>query len=96
MENQQESISCKKITLKDYVPAFAEALTAQLKEDEKRWGDTWQYRPRIGQEKRIQARYQDYFDQYYNANVPVPWLKVAGEALIAWVRQQDTDGRKIE
>lgn len=90
MENQQESKLGKKMTLSDYVPAFAEALAAQLEKDEKRWGDTWQHRPREGQEERTEEKFRDYFDQYHNGGVPVPWLKIAGAALICWVRDQNT------
>jgi hypothetical protein len=74
--------------LKDYLPEFVKALEDQLDDDHKRWGDTWQTRPRKGQEMRVKARYDDYFAQYQNAGVPVPWLKIAGEAMISWVREQ--------
>ncbi len=84
-----ETENSKKVTLVDYVPAFAEALTAQLKADAVRWGDTWEYRPRAGQEERTEDKFRDYFDQYHNAGIPVPWLKVAGAALICWVREQN-------
>jgi len=75
-------------TLLDYLPEFVTELTEQLKADQKRWGNTWMQRPREGQELRVKARYDDYFAQFVNAGVPVPWMKVVGEALIAWVRER--------
>ena len=73
--------------LVEFVGEFAEELTAQLEKDQLRWGDTWKRRPRENQEARAMARFQDYFDQWKNAGTPMPWLKIAGEALIAWVRE---------
>ena len=74
--------------LVDYVPEFTEALIRQLEEDEKRWGDTWKHRSRDGQEMRTKARFDDYFAQFQNAGVPIPWMKVVGEALICWARER--------
>ena len=72
----------------DFVDQFADALKAQLLEDEKRWGDTWIHRPREGQEARTMKDYQDWFDQFKHGGNPMPWLQVAGDALICWVREQ--------
>ncbi len=73
--------------LTDYLPDFFGALKEQLESDEKRWGDTWKQYERDGQEDRIFLDYKNYYYQYKNAGVPIPWLKVAGNALIAWVRE---------
>ena len=70
----------------DFVKEFSEALEEQLKSDAKRYGNTWLQRFPDGQEARIWERLQTYFDQYKNADVAIPWLKIAGLALIAWVR----------
>lgn len=75
----------------DYLPAFVDALRAQLEADNARWGDTWKHRPVDGQEERAFARFQDYIDQHRNTGAPVPWLKIVGEALIAWVRENCPD-----
>lgn len=72
--------------LKDYLPQFFESIKVQLELDDARWGDTWKRRSRDGQELRVKARFDDYFDQFQNAGIPVPWMKIVGEALIAWVR----------
>jgi len=78
-------------TLLSYLQEFGSAFEDQLEIDEARWGDTWKERPREGQVERTFARFRDYKDQFDNANVPVPWLKVAGEALICWVRDKYPD-----
>ena len=70
----------------DFINEFADALTQQLHEDETRWGDTWLQRIPEGQEVRIEEHIKTYFDQWRNASIPIPWLKIAGLALIAWVR----------
>jgi hypothetical protein len=75
----------------DYLPEFVEALVEQLKKDDARWGDTWKHRVALGQEQRIFTEYTNYWDQYKRAGVPIPWLKVAGNALIAWIRDQSPD-----
>ena len=75
-------------SLPEYLPEFFEALTNQINSDEKRWGDTWKNRPLEGQEDRIFARFKDYKDQLDFAGTPIPWLKVAGEALIAYIREK--------
>jgi hypothetical protein len=80
-----------KTTLIDYLPQFVKALTEQLQSDEKRWGDTWKKRPVLGQQKRFFDKIKDYQDQFENGGTPVPWLKIAGECLIGWVRQNMSD-----
>jgi len=71
----------------DYIEEFASALQAQLMNDAKRWGDTWRHRDVGGQNERIFAKIRDYSDQWRNVGVPVPWLKIAGLAMIAWIRE---------
>lgn len=78
-----------KAKLTDYLPEFGEALKGQLEKDALRWGDTWKQRLIVGQEERTFNNFHNYEDQFKNANVPVNWLKVAGEALICWVREQE-------
>jgi hypothetical protein len=78
-------------SLLSYLPAVFKDITAQLTADNKRWGDTWKYRPREGQEERTFNRYLDYLDQYRNAGTPIPWLKVIGEAIICMVREANPD-----
>ncbi|MCK4817791.1 hypothetical protein KA005_18620 [bacterium] len=77
--------------LSDFIDDFAEALKEQIADDQERWGDTWRYRLIEGQVDRMMARFVDYQDQHNMAGVPVPWLKIAGEALIGWVRDNNPD-----
>jgi hypothetical protein len=72
----------------DFLPEFVSALTNQLESDEKRWGNTFIARTKLGQEERTQKTFNDYFDQYNNAGVPVPWLKIVGNAMICWIREE--------
>jgi len=67
---------------------FTTALFAQLEEDHERWGDTWRQRDIQGQEERIFAKLREYYDQWKNAGTPIPWLKVAGLAMIGWIRTE--------
>lgn len=77
--------------LKDYIPDLVKALAERLEIDQNRWGDTWKKRARDGQELRVKARFDDYFDQFVNAGTPIPWLKVIGEAFICWVRDLESN-----
>lgn len=77
--------------LEEYIDEFVEELRVQLYEDGKRWGDTWKRRPRKGQVDRAIVRFIDYQDQYNFGERSFPWLKVAGEALIGWVRDKYPD-----
>ena len=69
------------VLVTDYLEDFCEALRDQLVEDEERWGDEWLKRPREGQATRIYDRIHQYRFQQ-----DVPWLKIAGNALIGWIR----------
>ena len=84
-------------TLPEYLPKFIEAFKNQVEIDNARWGQTWAKRSKDGQEERAYARFNDYYDQWKNAGTPIPWLKIAGEAFIGWVREtkdfiQEEDG----
>ena len=72
----------------DYVDEFADALKKQLRSDAERHGEKWLEMPRYGQTSRIMDRYSDYEAAHYDRGQPMPWLKVAGLAMIAWVREQ--------
>jgi hypothetical protein len=83
-------------TLLDFLPEITGALAKQLVKDQERWKDTWKKRPREGQEDRIYARFRDYYDQWKNAEVPIPWLKIIGEALIGWMRENHPEELIVE
>jgi len=66
---------------------FLDELIRQLKDDETRWGNTWLQRMPVNQEIRIEEHIRTYFDMWRNVGTPVPWLKIAGLAMIGWVRE---------
>ncbi len=75
----------------DFLPELTTELEKQLREDEERWGDTWLKRTRKGQTERTIKTFRDYFDQYEEAGVPVPWLKIIGNSLICWIRERHSE-----
>jgi hypothetical protein len=64
----------------------------QLIEDEKRWGDEWKKRGLVwkgqSQEERFYGKILEYITDWRDLGVPVPWLKIIGEAHIALVREK--------
>lgn len=86
----EKKIKYTKENIYDYVPEFMEALEAQLHDDQKRWGDVWKERPMEGQSERIRATFDNYFDAELHGGEEVNWIKVAGNALIAWIRQEES------
>lgn len=79
------------IKVTNFMQEFVAALTIQLESDHTRYGDTWLQRMPEGQEARIWERIQTYFDQFRNVGKPIPWLKIAGLAMIAWVRENNPE-----
>jgi len=75
-----------KYRLTQFIFKFAEALYKQLETDQRRWGDEWRQRPKEGQEDRIYSRLEQYWVEFSREGMPIPWLKIAGLAMIAWVR----------
>ena len=67
-------------------------VALQLSEDEKRYGDTWKERGLVWegktQEERFFAKMQEYADDYRENGTPINWLKIIGEAHIAYVREK--------
>jgi hypothetical protein len=70
----------------DHFEEFTNALYSHLKAQSETRGDTWLERPLRGQIARIYRRYATYFLEWLKSGVPVPWLKIAGLAYIAWLR----------
>ena len=85
----------KRMKVWDFMPEFVKALTEQLESDDQRWGDTWRRRVRMGHEDRIFSDFSNYYDQWKNGGKPIPWLKIAGLAMIAWIRETQ-EGWAIE
>ena len=76
------------MNLWDLLPDFMIALDKQLKKDQERHGDRWKELPREGQEQRIFARFHVYHYDFASKGTPIPWLKIAGLALIGWTRDK--------
>ncbi len=75
-----------------YLFPFFKAFQKQIQSDDRRWEkEQWKTRGREGQEERIQRRINEYFADYFERGIPVPWLKIVGEAFIGWVRESFPD-----
>ncbi len=72
--------------LTEYVFIFAYSLLKQLECEPEVHGDEWRKLPRDGQEDRIYCRFEQYWVEFSRDRMPVPWLKIAALALVAWVR----------
>jgi hypothetical protein len=72
----------------EFVPDFMVELEEQLQEDEKRYGDDWKSRSREGQVERIYRKFYTYQYEFATKGVDVPWLKIAGLAMIGWIRDK--------
>ena len=64
----------------------------QLTEDEKRYGDTWKERGLTFNDKDQETRWfekmTEYFGNFIDNDIPIPWDKVIGEAHICKVREK--------
>lgn len=84
--------------LMEYFLEFIEALRYQLLDDQERWGNEWKKRPIESnddwehQNVRIYDRFDAYLVDWLDKDIPIPWLKIAGLAFIAWVREYDPEG----
>jgi len=74
--------------LPEYFSEFSHELECQIIEDNKRWGDTWIKRGKEGQEDRFFDYVSQKLYEFEVENKPFPWLKVAGEAMIGYVREK--------
>jgi hypothetical protein len=74
-----------------YVAHVAAQLFLQLAEDDTRYHDTWLRRGQKGQEKRFLSWLDDRMLPEYEATGKIPWLKVMGEALIGYIRENPTN-----
>jgi hypothetical protein len=72
----------------DFMDELVSAFVEKLKNDEKRWGDTWLKRTRKGQEERTIHNFRDKFDKYLNGGQPIDWLAIMGDAFICWLRER--------
>lgn len=66
---------------------FIPKMMSQLDYDNQRWGDSWMMLPPGGQELDIQKHIDQYFEYFTQFGKKVPWLKMAGYAIIAQARE---------
>lgn len=82
----------KDVKLLDELRETMEDVEIQLYEDEKKWGDTWKERGlvhgNLSQEERFMNKMQEYYMDWRDLAVPMPWTKIIGEAHIALVREK--------
>jgi len=81
------------ILLEDFVDEFAELMKAQLRVDHKRWGDEWRKRGIWHCDQHQVERFDDWVHEKYLDCVHLsdfPWLKAACEAMIGWIREENT------
>ena len=78
--------------LPDYLGEFSEALGRQLEADNERWGDTWKDRGLLYNGQEQEERFFNWiiikYSEWRVLGTPFPWLKVAGEAMIGYIREK--------
>lgn len=77
---------CHTILMDFFNEEFIPMMLEQMKYDHYRLGDSWLMKPTEGYEKQIQRRYAEYFEMFEKDGKEVPWLKIAGYAIIAQAR----------
>ena len=70
-----------------FLGQFVALLVEQLESDQRRHGNKWRDLPLKGGEDRIFDRLGDYYSDYLRNGTSPPWLKIAGLALIGWIRE---------
>lgn len=66
---------------------FFDKMLVQMADDHRRNGDTWLSRYANGVESYINQRFEEYFNIFNETSKPVPWLKIAGYAILAQARE---------
>jgi len=79
--------------LPEYLLEFFIELENQIYKDEEKWGDTWKERGLVWEGKSQEERaYQWMHDKFVNWSLnkdhSFPWLKMAGEAMIGFIREK--------
>lgn len=77
-----------KLIFLQFLDDWLDEVQLQLESDAERHGSTYLERPRSGQTERIMRRFNDYLQDWLRYGEKVPWLKVAGLAFIAWLREE--------
>jgi hypothetical protein len=78
--------------LPEYLDEFFVELKKQIIVDNERWGNTWKERGLIWNNQTQEERFFDWVHAKMNEhrifNEPFPWTKVAGEAMIGYIREK--------
>lgn len=75
------------LLLRYFQEEFIPKMLDQMHYDHNRWGDTWLMRTQDGQEDYIWKRFNEYFQMFAEFDKQIPWLKIAGYAVIAQARE---------
>jgi len=78
-------------SLPEYLPEFFKALAKQINSDNERWGNTWKERGLYWEGKSQELRFIQWVDNKYIEYLEtgkMPWLKIAGEAFIGYIREK--------
>jgi hypothetical protein len=87
IENNAATTAPEPRLMQYFQDEFIPKMLAQMANDHDRYGDTWLMDYTEEMEGHIRGRYDEYFGQFEESGKPVPWLKVAGYAIIAQARQ---------
>ena len=94
LKNPKFNIAYKKICYHvDISIVVYRARKNQNYKDEEKWGDTWKERGLVWEGKSQEERaYQWMHDKFVNWSLnkdhSFPWLKMAGEAMIGFIREK--------
>jgi len=80
-------------SLPEYLPEFFIELENQIYKDNERWGDTWKERSLVWEgltqeERAFNWMHDKFINWSLNKDVSFPWLKMAGEAMIGFIREK--------
>jgi len=83
----QDGFSVRQKPLPEYFDEFSTVLKDQVVADNHRWNVTWRERGVEGQELRF-IEWVDEKHKQFLLGEPFPWVKVAVEAMIGYVREK--------
>ena len=85
------TVDLKDLSIWDFLGNFLVALEAQLRKDVLRCEDLWKEVTWEGQTGRIYERFDAYRETFVKDGTPIPWLKITGLAMIAWIRETNPE-----
>ncbi len=84
---QAEFSQMDSLLIRYFREEFVNKMLIQMTDDHRRNGDTWLSRYENGVESYIHQRFDEYFKNFEEAGKPIPWLKIAGYAILAQARE---------